>query len=563
MKSARLLALTLLLCCVLYLFSAAQPPNISFNPVITGLAAPVDLVNAGDGSNRLFIVQQGGQIKVWNGSTLLNFIDLSGIISTGGERGLLSMAFHPDYDGVNNRYFFVYYTDLSGNIAISRYQSSVADKNIGDPASAQLILTIGHPGQSNHNGGKLNFGPDGNLYFATGDGGGGNDVPNNAQNPLSLLGKMIRINVDNFNAPPYYTVPADNPYVGNAAFDPRIYNLGLRNPFRWSFDQNGNMWIGDVGQNTKEEIDFRAAGNTGHNNFGWRCFEGYISTPGVADCMPADNVFPVFDYDNPGTGAAVTGGYVYRGPDYPIFRGYYMAKDVYSGTIYFLWPNGSGGFDSALQSNNNLFIVGFGEDENARLYAVSQSDNAIFQVVAAGGTPLPVVLGGFSGKHFPGYNELKWTTLVEQNLSRFLVEFSSDGIRFERVGLVEARYNPNGGGYVFRHSNTASSRSFYRLAMEDDDGSLKYSSVISVLSNEAGVHIYPTLVRDQVLHFVSSTPLFSVQLINTSGALVFEQELNGLTGSGNLFLPSLPAGLYVIHLILKNGMVTEKILLDQ
>ena len=280
----------------------SQPPTIGFQSVITALSAPIDILNAHDGSNRLFIVEQGGLIKVWNGITTTNFIDLSSVISTGGERGLLSMVFHPNFNGTSNRYFFVYYTNTNGDIEVSRYQTTAGNSNTGDPSTKTIIITISHPAQSNHNGGKINFGTDGYLYFATGDGGGANDVPNNAQNGNVLLGKMIRIDVNSLTSQMFgqYSVPANNPYISDPNVLDEIYNLGLRNPFRWSFDRvTGDMWIGDVGQGAKEEIDYRPAGGTGHNNFGWRCYEGSISTPGVADCTPVDNVFPVFDYDNP------------------------------------------------------------------------------------------------------------------------------------------------------------------------------------------------------------------------------------------------------------------------
>ena len=232
----------------------SQPPAINYQSVITGLSAPIDIVNAHDGSNRLFIVQQGGVIKVWNGTALSNFIDLSSVISTGGERGLLSMAFHPNFNGTSNRYFFVYYTNTNGDIEVSRYQTTLGNSNTGDASTGTVIITIPHPTNSNHNGGKLNFGSDGYLYFATGDGGGANDVPNNAQNGNVLLGKMLRIDIDNTDPPdhPNYAIPPANPYIGVSGFLPEIYNLGLRNPFRWSFDRTtGDMWIGDVGQSAK------------------------------------------------------------------------------------------------------------------------------------------------------------------------------------------------------------------------------------------------------------------------------------------------------------------------
>ena len=237
-----------------FLFSAsifAQPvPVLVYSPVVTsGLSSPVDVVNAGDGSNRLFVVQQGGQVRIVSGGALLpgNFLDIPDSISGGGERGLLSIAFHPNYE--SNRYFFVYYTNTAGDLRITRFQTQAGNPNAADESTGVVILTIPHPTYSNHNGGKLNFGADGHLYFATGDGGSGGDPDNNSQNGNSLLGKMIRINVDNFTTPPYYTIPADNPYVTNPSVRDEIFAMGLRNPWRWSFDKETNdMWIADVGQ---------------------------------------------------------------------------------------------------------------------------------------------------------------------------------------------------------------------------------------------------------------------------------------------------------------------------
>ncbi len=243
-------------CCFNFLYLCGQPPTISYQQIISGLSAPVDIVNAHDGTNRLFIVQQGGIIKVWNGTTLSNFIDLSSIISTGGERGLLSMAFHPGFNGTSNRYFFVYYTNTSGNVEVSRYQTTAGNSNTGDPSTGVVIITIPHPTNANHNGGKLNFGTDGDLYFGTGDGGSADDPPNNAQTGTVLLGKMIRINIDSPGtaAHPNYAIPPDNPYVGSGTVADEVWDLGLRNPFRWSFDRaNGNMWIGDVGQSAEKK----------------------------------------------------------------------------------------------------------------------------------------------------------------------------------------------------------------------------------------------------------------------------------------------------------------------
>jgi glucose/arabinose dehydrogenase len=349
-------------------------PVITYNSVITGLNQPVDFVNAGDGTNRIFIAEQGGTVKVYNSSyTLLGtFLTVTGI-NTGGEEGLLSIAFHPNYE--TNGFFWVYYTNNSGNLEVSRYKVSTANPNVADALSKQVVITIPHPVQSNHNGAKLNFGSDGYLYFATGDGGGGGDPSNNAQNGNVLLGKMLRINVSTGTVAPFYTIPTDNPYVTNPNVLDEIWALGLRNPFRWSFDRTTNaMWIGDVGQGEREEINYRAAGSTGGINYGWRCYEGNLPF-NTTGCQAQSNyVFPVYDYQNPNPGSAsVTGGYVYRGSTYTAMQGYYFAADVYSGNLYKI---NTAGFTTTVQTGLPTLVAGFGETENGELFAVSLNGNA-------------------------------------------------------------------------------------------------------------------------------------------------------------------------------------------
>ena len=301
------------------------------------------------------------------------FLTVTGI-STGGEQGLLSMAFHPDYE--TNGFFWVYYTNTAGNLEVSRYRVSAGNANQADAASRQVVITISHPTFSNHNGAKLNFGSDGFLYFATGDGGSGGDPANNAQNGGNLLGKMLRINVSTGTTAPFYTIPASNPFVANPAIADEIWALGLRNPFRWSFDRtNGDMWIGDVGQDAREEINYRAAASTGGINYGWRCYEGNLpfNTNG---CQAQSNyVFPVYDYANPSPGqASVTGGYVYRGTSYPAMQGFYFATDVYSGNLYRI---NASNFTTTIQTGLPNLVVGFGETENGdELLAVSLNGTA-------------------------------------------------------------------------------------------------------------------------------------------------------------------------------------------
>jgi glucose/arabinose dehydrogenase len=232
---------TILAFCVILSKNSVAQPVLSLVPVIdTGLSSPIQFVNAGDGTRRVFIVQQGGTIRAYDSAFkfLSLFLTVSNV-NFSGERGLLSMAFHPDYK--NNGLFYVYYVNTNGDLELARYQVS-SDSNIANPGSKIILITIPHPTNANHNGGELHFGIDGYLYLSTGDGGGGGDVPNNAQNTSVLLGKMLRFNVNTSATAPYYTIPAGNPF-GNEIFD-----LGLRNPFRWSFDRLTNdMWIGDVG----------------------------------------------------------------------------------------------------------------------------------------------------------------------------------------------------------------------------------------------------------------------------------------------------------------------------
>src|SRR5690554_2313016 len=247
------------------LTSMAQ--TIILTPFATGFSDPVEIAHCGD--DRLFIVQQGGAIKVVNSDGSVNaenFLNLSSLISTGSERGLLGLAFHPNYE--SNGYFFVNYTNTSGNTVIARYSVSNSNPNVADPSSGVILLTINQP-FSNHNGGCIKFGPDGYLWISMGDGGSGGDPNNNGQNKSSLLGKMLRIDVDGET----YTSPSDNPFVGTDGAD-EIWAYGLRNAWKFSFDrETGDVWIADVGQNAIEEINHESSTEPGLN-YGWRCYEG-------------------------------------------------------------------------------------------------------------------------------------------------------------------------------------------------------------------------------------------------------------------------------------------------
>ena len=284
-----------------FVFLTQAQPVLSLTPVISiGLSSPIQFVAVPDGSNRLCIVEKGGAIRLYNANYTFAsvFLTITGL-ATAGEQGLLSLAFHPNYK--TNGVFFVYYVNASGNLELARYKVS-ADPTVADVASKVVVLTIPHPTNTNHNGGELHFGSDGLLYLATGDGGGGGDSPNNAQNSTILLGKMLRLAVNTSTTAPYYTIPTGNP------FNNEVYAIGLRNPFRWSFDrQTNDMWIGDVGQDAFEEINYRAAAKTLGANYGWRCYEGDANF-NTSGCLVASNyVFPAYNYVAQNPAASIIG----------------------------------------------------------------------------------------------------------------------------------------------------------------------------------------------------------------------------------------------------------------
>lgn len=553
----------LLLGSVFFSSTLFAQPSVSYAAVVTGLSAPVEVVNAGDGTFRLFVVQQNGIIRVYDaangGLQAAPFLDVSSLITyVGDERGLLSLAFHPAYE--TNGYFYVYYNNTSGAVTVARYHAS-GKSNTAESGSGIVMLTVAKP-FPNHNGGHLQFAKDSTLYFATGDGGGANDPNNNAQNTLSRLGKMLRLKVYTDAAAPYFEAPDNNPFVGNAAYDSLIWAYGLRNPYRWSFDRlTGDVWIGDVGQGAKEEIDYRPASSTGGENYGWRCYEGSIHTPAVPFfCDPQPNVAPVYDYDNPGnSSSSVIGGYVYRGTQYPALYGYYFAADFYLGNLYLLKPDGAGGFITAVKTGLQNYIAGFGEGEDGSLYAVSQATNTLYKIVDP--TVLPVTLGGFGGKRVAGGNELRWTTLAEHNLSRFVVEQSSDGRIYTDVGKITASGNGSGASYSFVHNGSLPTASFYRLRMVNEDGSFAYSPVVKINPDKNDVQLYPTAVRNGRLVLQSDKPLTKFQLLNSNGSLVFERTFAAAPGTLTLYLPSLPKGIYVARII-GETVAAQKLLIE-
>lgn len=356
-------------------------PKIQLVDFVSGLNGPVDLAHCGD--SRLFVVEQDGIIKVIDSLGVVlpaPFLNIDPRVnSTGNEQGLLGLAFHPNY--AQNGYFFVYYTQNNGgDTRVSRFSVMPDDPNKADPNSELTILEQDQP-YSNHNGGCIKFGPDGYLYIGLGDGGSGGDPQGNGQKKTTFLGKILRIDVNNSTVDAPYVVPSDNPFVGNTAYLPEIWSLGLRNPWRFSFDRfNGDMWIGDVGQGDREEIDYEPAG-TGGRNYGWRCYEGNIAF-NTGGCLPASNYTgPVFDYDNSSLGCSVTGGFIYRGAKYPDLYGVYLHADYCSGRWWATRKNADGSFNTSVLGNlPDYEYSSFGEDRNGELYVALLSSGKIQKI---------------------------------------------------------------------------------------------------------------------------------------------------------------------------------------
>jgi len=331
---------------------------LGLEPVLGGLASPLYVTNARDKSGRLFVVEQSGIVKVVapGSSTAAVFLDITDRVLAGGEQGLLGLTFHPQYPA-NGRFFVNYTRAPDGATVIAEYRRT-ADPNVAARAES-VLLTIDQP-FANHNGGMIEFGPDGFLYIGTGDGGAANDPGNRAQDISSLLGKMLRIDVDG-SVP--YAIPADNPFAGAVPGRDEIYAVGLRNPFRFSFDRlTGQLWVGDVGQSAWEEIDIV----TRNANLGWRVFEGdHCTDLGPAPCSAGGLTAPVAEYFHDGGRCSVTGGYVYRGRGGVLPAGTYVFGDFCSGEIFTLAGGGP-----AVLLRTSLNIASFGEDEAGELYVV-------------------------------------------------------------------------------------------------------------------------------------------------------------------------------------------------
>ena len=356
---------------------AAAPTSatIKLTTIASGLSKPVFITSARDGTGRTFIVEQGGRILVRKSGSVLAtpLLDISGSVSKGGEQGLLGLAFHPSFK--TNRKFYVNYTNGSGNTVIREYRTSTSNPDRVESGSGRTVLWIDQP-YANHNGGMLAFGPDGYLYIATGDGGSAGDPGNRAQSIDSLLGKILRINVNGSTSTRGYLNPSSNPYVGRSGRN-EIWQRGLRNPWRFSFDRKtGSMWIGDVGQYRYEEVNRAIKTSTGAGrgvNWGWRVMEGRTCYRPSSGCNTSGKKLPLYVYSHSSNGrCAVTGGYVYRGSAIPALVGYYVFGDYCSGEIFAVKAGSSypASKITLRGAGSGRLISSFGESASGELYVV-------------------------------------------------------------------------------------------------------------------------------------------------------------------------------------------------
>jgi len=356
-------------------------PQIALVPLVSGVSQPVHVTHAGDGSGRIFVVEQVGRIRIIRNGVLeaTPFLDIAGRVGCCGERGLLSVAFPPGYAAKGH--FYVNYTNKAGNTVVARYRLTT-NPDVADPGSEQVVLTVSQP-YVNHNGGQLAFGPsDGYLYIGMGDGGSGGDPENRAQNPAELLGKLLRINVEAGN-PNTYTIPASNPFTQTAGYRPEIWALGLRNPWRFAFDRlTHDLYIADVGQDAYEEVDFQPAASTGGENYGWRIMEG-LHCYNATTCNTGGLTLPVAEYEhgtNDSLGCSITGGMVYRGSRFPQMQGLYFYGDYCRGKIWGLRRAGAV-WETALLQTVGFNITTFGEDEAGDVYVADYGGGVIYRIV--------------------------------------------------------------------------------------------------------------------------------------------------------------------------------------
>lgn len=524
----------LVLIIALPIFTVAQDVELDF--VASGFSRPCEIVHAGD--ERLFVVEQGGQVHVLytDGEVAsIPFLDISDRVdANGGEKGLLGLAFPPDY--CTSGVFYVNYTHTDNfqlYTRISRFAISETDPNIANEDSEEILMQF-EQDFSNHNGGHIEFGPDGYLYIATGDGGSGGDPNNRAQDIMSFLGKILRIDVS--TTP--YTIPDDNPYAFVDFGLDEIWSYGLRNPWKFTFDsENGDMYIGDVGQSNREEVSFQAGGSAGGLNFGWRCYEGFepYNTNGCA--LGLDYAEPIFDYawgqSANGYRCAVTGGQVYRGPSFSALSGKYLFCDYCSPEYWLLWQE-NGEWQHFVGTGFQSGIVSFGTDVFGEMYAVKGSPGTVYRVLESTGEladHIQVVFGAEGATLSSPLDGADFEWYLDGNLI--------DGESGSTLSTNES------GVYTLVITTEAGCR----ITTNPQD------IVISSTNDHASVqvfHVFPNPSKDEIWIDVQVETSVGRQLIvnvfSIDGRLVGVKTLQQTEGKIQLDLASMDAGMYLVQL---------------
>jgi hypothetical protein len=490
-------------------FLSAAPffaqPVVSFTEVsLSGpaLDQPVDITGCDDGSGRLFIVEKKGTIRIIQNGVVLDdyFLDIQTQVMNSGERGLLGLVFHPQFP--DSPYIYVNYV-ITGTITnrISRF--TLNSNNPNDIVESSELIYLEQTGvQSNHKAGDLAFGPDGYLYFGMGDGGGGGDPSNTGQNVNIWLGKILRIDVNSTTGALNYGIPPDNPFVDTAGLD-EIWAYGMRNPWRISFDRTlGDLWIGDVGQNEWEEVDMIPAGTQGGMNFGWDCQEG--NHPFQPNNCSGNAVFtwPIFEYPhncNPcpnGQGESLTGGFVYRGSEYPILQGCYICADYGSNFLWLIKQTDDDplAFDVWIQDGTGEVneLVSFGEDDNGEMYACNL-EGTLYAISGSGF--LAIQWEKVSASIVPEGHKIEWTLHQTYGVTQFEIQRSFKST-FEEYNVI-AQIQPVADQIIYSYNDPLLAREsvYYRIVASIDDGSLDYSPIVKTRPDPTSK---PALVLDPI-----------------------------------------------------------------
>jgi len=610
MKSLNILFLIIIICFFTQSIRAEDTiysaPKIVLVELASGFNKVTDISSCGD--NRLFITEQSG--KIWILDNLFNksatpYLDITARVNDSGyEQGLLGLVFHPSYN--SNGYFYVNYVGGTGNgrTMVTRYKVKPSDPGAADPAVEDTLLRLAQP-YSNHNGGDLNFGPDGFLYIGMGDGGLGGDPEDRAQNKKNLFGKILRLNVDE-GLP--YSIPVSNPFVGNSNYFPEIWALGLRNPWRHSFDRlNGDFWIGDVGQNAWEEVDYQPASSPGGENYGWRCYEGNHNY-NTSGCGPISSYdAPVFEYSHPGGNSrSITGGYVFRGSKFPGLYGKYICTDFLTGDFYIIEKGAGASFPFVKQSAVQTSISTFGENNEGELFAASSATNSkIYRVTdgcngfkltrdiqpACDGSNGSITLDIIGGT---GSKIISWNTGSSSNTINGLVPATyrvtvtdqascviSDSIVLSSVASVKPAINYNSISYVLsstaastyawykdgapylissvnqdQQTTTATSWGDYYVLTTDNNGCIRSSDTITITltgikedkSNAEALSLFPNPVNEKImisLKYVSG--MKAIQFISADGRTVKNVSIRDAKQQVvDLDISDIPAGIYSI-----------------